>query len=162
MCIRDRYFTEMLDPAMTWDDVARMVEFWDGQFCLKGIMSVEDAVKAAEIGCTGIVISNHGGRQLDGSRSPFDQLGEIVDAVGDRLDVIMDSGIQRGTHVLKALSMGAKAVGGGRFYLYALAAAGQDGVERALELMKLEIERDMRLMGVTRLSDLNRDNLRFR
>ena len=152
----------MLDPAMTWDDVARMVEFWDGQFCLKGIMSVEDAVKAAEIGCTGIVISNHGGRQLDGSRSPFDQLGEIVDAVGDRLDVIMDSGIQRGTHVLKALSMGAKAVGGGRFYLYALAAAGQDGVERALELMKLEIERDMRLMGVTRLSDLNRDNLRFR
>ena len=155
-------FTEMLDPAMTWDDVARMVEFWDGQFCLKGVMSVEDARKAAEIGCTGIVVSNHGGRQLDGSRSPFDQLGEIVDAVGDRLDVIMDSGIQRGTHILKALSMGAKAVGGGRFYLYALAAAGQGGVERALELMKLEIERDMRLMGVTRLSDLNRDNLRFR
>ena len=157
-----KYFTEMLDPAMTWDDVARIVEFWDGQFCLKGIMSGEDAVKAAEIGCTGIVISNHGGRQLDGSRSPFDQLAEIVDAVGDRLDVIMDSGIQRGTHVLKALSMGAKAVGGGRFYLYALAAAGQDGVERALELMKSEIERDMRLMGVTRLCDLNRDNLRFR
>ena len=157
-----KYFTEMLDPAMTWDDVARMVEFWDGQFCLKGVMSVEDALKAAEIGCTGIVVSNHGGRQLDGSRSPFDQLGEIVDAVGDRLDVIMDSGIQRGTHILKALSMGAKAVGGGRFYLYALAAAGQGGVERALELMKLEIERDMRLMGVTRLGDLNRDNLRFR
>ena len=157
-----KYFTEMLDPGMTWDDVARMVEFWDGQFCLKGIMSVEDALKAAEIGCTGIVVSNHGGRQLDGSRSPFDQLGEIVDAVGDRLDVIMDSGIQRGTHILKALSMGAKAVGGGRFYLYALAAAGQGGVERALELMKLEIERDMRLMGVTRLSALNRDNLRFR
>jgi L-lactate dehydrogenase (cytochrome) len=125
-------------------------------------MSVEDAKKAVDIGCTGIVISNHGGRQLDGSRSPFDQLSEIVDAVGDDIDVIMDSGIQRGTHVLKALSIGAKAVGGGRFYLFALAAAGQHGVERALELMKLEIERDMRLMGVCSISELNRENLRFR
>ena len=157
-----KYFTEMLDPCMNWDDVARMVEFWDGQFCLKGVMSAEDAKKAVDIGCTGIVISNHGGRQLDGSRSPFDQLSEIVDAVGDEIDVIMDSGIQRGTHVLKALSLGAKAVGGGRFYLFALAAAGQMGVERALELMRLEIERDMRLMGVSSLSELSRENLRFR
>ena len=125
-------------------------------------MSVEDARKAVEIGCTGIVVSNHGGRQLDGSRSPFDQLSEIVDAVGDDIDVIMDSGIQRGTHVLKALSVGAKAVGGGRFYLYALGAAGQKGVEKALNLMKQEIERDMRLMGVSKISDLSRKNLRFR
>ena len=157
-----KYFTDMLDPCMNWDDVAKMVDFWDGQFCLKGIMSVEDAKKAVKIGCTGIVISNHGGRQLDGSRSSFDQLSEIVDAVGDQIDVIMDSGIQRGSHVLKALSLGAKAVGGGRFYLYALAAAGQPGVERALELMRLEIERDMRLMGASSISDLSRDNLRFR
>ena len=157
-----KYFTDMLDPCMNWDDVAKMVDFWDGQFCLKGIMSVEDAKKAVEIGCTGIVISNHGGRQLDGSRSSFDQLSEIVDAVGDQIDVIMDSGIQRGSHVLKAMSLGAKAVGGGRFYLYALAAAGQPGVERALELMRLEIERDMRLMGASSISDLSRDNLRFR
>ena len=152
----------MLDPCLNWDDVATMVEYWDGQFCLKGVMSVEDAKKAVEIGCTGIVISNHGGRQLDGSRSPFDQLSEIVDAVGDDIDVIMDSGIQRGTHVLKALSLGAKAVGGGRFYLFALAAAGQVGVERALELMRLEIERDMRLMGVSSVSELNKGNIRFR
>ena len=157
-----RYFTEMLDPCMNWDDVARMVDYWDGEFCLKGIMSVEDAKKAVEIGCTGIVISNHGGRQLDGSRSSFDQLSEIVDAVGDDIDVIMDSGIQRGSHVLKALSLGAKAVGGGRFYLYALAAAGQLGVERALDLMRQEIERDMRLMGVSSISELSRANLRFR
>ena len=157
-----RYFTEMLDPCLNWEDVAKMVEFWDGQFCLKGVMSVEDAKKAVEIGCTGIVISNHGGRQLDGSRSPFDQLSEIVDAVGDDIDVIMDSGIQRGTHVLKALSLGAKAVGGGRFYLFALAAAGQAGVERALSLMKDEIERDMRLMGVSTIAELSRKNLRFR
>lgn len=157
-----RYFTEMLDPSMDWSDVEEMVKLWDGEFCLKGIMSVSDAKKAVDIGCTGIILSNHGGRQLDGSRSPFDQLAEVVDAVGDRIDVLMDSGVQRGTHVLKALSLGAKAVGGGRFYLYPLAAAGQAGVERALALMKAEIERDMRLMGCKSVSDLSSDNLRFR
>ena len=157
-----RYFTEMLDPTMNWDDVAEMVRLWNGQFCLKGIMSVGDAKRAVEIGCTGIILSNHGGRQLDGSRAPFDQLAEIVDAVGDRIDVIMDGGVQRGSHVLKALSLGAKAVGAGRFYLYPLAAAGQAGVERALGLMRAELERDMKLMGCTSIAQLSRDNLRFR
>jgi L-lactate dehydrogenase (cytochrome) len=157
-----KYFTEMLDPSMNWNDVAEMVRLWNGQFCLKGIMSAEDARRAAEIGCTGIVLSNHGGRQLDGSRAAFDQLAEIVDAVGDRIDVIMDGGIQRGTHVLKALSVGAKAVGVGRFYLYPLAAAGQAGVERALGLMRSEIERGMKLMGCTTIDQLSRENLRFR
>lgn len=157
-----RYFTEMLDPAMNWDDVTEMVRDWNGQFCLKGIMSVGDARRAADIGCTGIILSNHGGRQLDGSRAAFDQLAEIVDAVGDRIDVMMDGGIQRGTHVLKALSLGAKAVGLGRFYLFPLAAAGQAGVERALDLLRAEIERDMRLMGRSSLDQLSRDNLRFR
>ena len=154
------YFTEMLDPSMTWDDVAQMVRQWDGQFCLKGLMSVEDAKRAAAIGCTGIILSNHGGRQLDGSRTPFDQLGEIVDAVGDQIDVLMDGGVQRGTHVLKALAMGAKAVGIGRAYLFPLAAAGQAGVERALGLLRDEIERDMRLMGVRAVGELGRDKLR--
>src|SRR3954468_7597243 len=157
-----RYFTEMLDPSMNWDDVAEMVQLWDGQFGLKGIMSVADARRAVQIGCTGIVLSNHGGRQLDGSRAAFDQLAEIVDAVGDQIDVIMDGGIQRGTHVLKALSLGAKAVGAGRFYLYPLAAAGQPGVERALGLMRAEIERGMKLMGCTAVDQLSRENLRFR
>jgi len=157
-----RYFTEMLDPSMNWDDVAEMVRVWNGQFCLKGIMSVADAKRAVDIGCTGIILSNHGGRQLDGSRAPFDQLAEVVDAVGDQIDVMMDGGIQRGTHVLKALSLGAKAVGVGRFYLFPLAAAGQAGVERALSLMRAEIERDMRLMGCTSISQLSRSNLRFR
>lgn len=157
-----RYFTEMLDPSMAWDDVAAMVAEWGGQFCLKGVMSVEDARRAAEIGCTGIVLSNHGGRQLDGSRSSFDALDEIVQAVGDRLDVMIDGGVQRGSHVLKALSLGAKAVGLGRYYLFPLAAAGQAGVERALGQMKAEILRDMRLMGARRVADLSRDNLRFR
>ena len=118
--------------------------------------------RAVEIGCTGIILSNHGGRQLDGSRTPFDQLEEIVAAVGDDIDVIMDSGVQRGTHVLKAIALGAKAVGGGRFYLYPLAAAGQPGVERALGLMQAEIERGMKLMGVTSLSELSGQNLRWR
>ena len=89
------YFTNMLDPSMNWQDVADMVQYWNGQFCLKGIISVEDAKRAVEIGCTGIVVSNHGGRQLDGSRSSFDQLAEIVDAVGDDIDVLFDSGVQR-------------------------------------------------------------------
>lgn len=154
------YFSEMLDQSMDWDDVAQMVQDWDGQFCLKGVMSAQDARRAVEIGCTGIILSNHGGRQLDGSRTPFDQLSEIVDAVGDDIDVMMDSGVQRGTHVLKALAMGAKAVGIGRAYLFPLAAAGQAGVERALGLMRAEIERDMKLMGVRSISELSREMLR--
>jgi L-lactate dehydrogenase (cytochrome) len=125
-------------------------------------MSVEDAKRAVDIGCTGIVISNHGGRQLDGSRSSFDQLAEIVDAVGNDIDVLFDSGVQRGSHVLKALALGAKAVGIGRMYLYALAAAGQPGVERVLKLMQAEIERDMRLMGCSSIKDLHRNHVRFR
>jgi L-lactate dehydrogenase (cytochrome) len=157
-----RYFTEMFDLSMNWNDVAEMVKVWNGQFCLKGIMSVADAKRAVEIGCTGIILSNHGGRQLDGSRSAFDQLAEIVDAVGDRIDVMMDGGVQRGTHVLKALSVGAKAVGVGRYYLFPLAAAGRAGVERALSLMRAEIERDMKLMGCASVSQLSRANLRFR
>ena len=157
-----RYFTEMLDPSMNWDDVAEMVRMWDGQFCIKGVMSIDDVKRAIDIGCAGIVLSNHGGRQLDGSRAAFDQLAEIVDAVGDRIDVIMDGGVQRGTQVLKALSLGAKAVGVGRYYLFPLAAAGQAGVERALGHMRAEIERDMKLMGCRSIDELSRKNLRFR
>jgi L-lactate dehydrogenase (cytochrome) len=156
------YFKTMLDQSMSWQDAEDICKKWDGEFCLKGIMSVEDAKKAVDIGATGIVVSNHGGRQLDGSRSSFDQLAEIVDAIGDKIDVIFDSGIQRGTHVLKALSLGAKACAGGRLYLYALAAAGQPGVERALRLFKEEIERDMMLMGCETINQLSRQNLRFR
>ena len=156
-----RYFTEMLDPSMNWDDVAQMVQDWGGEFCLKGVIHPDDARHAAEIGCTGIVLSNHGGRQLDGSRTGFEALDEVVQAAGDRLDVMIDGGIQRGTHVLKALSLGAKAVGLGRFYLYALAAAGQPGIERALTQLKAELIRDMRLMGARRIAELGRDNLRF-
>lgn len=156
------YFTNMLDQSLDWAMAEEIAKDWGGEFCLKGIMSVADAKRAVDIGATAIMVSNHGGRQLDGSRAPFDQLAEICDAVGDKLDVICDGGITRGSHVLKALSVGAKACSGGRLYLYALAAAGQGGVERILSLLQAEIERDMKLMGVTAVDQLNRDNLRFR
>ena len=156
------YFSTMLDQNMSWKDAEDLNSKWGGQFALKGIMSVEDAKKAVDIGCSAVIVSDHGGRQLDGSRAPFDQLKEIVDAVGDKVDVICEGGIKRGTHVLKALSLGAKACSGGRMYLYALAAAGQRGVEKALSIMKNEIERDMKLMGCKKISELSRKNLRFR
>ncbi len=156
------YFSTMLDQSMNWQDAESVGKKWGKQFCLKGIMSVADAKRAVDIGASGIMVSNHGGRQLDGSRSPFDQLAEIVDAVGDRMDVICDGGVTRGTHVLKALSLGAKACSGGRFYLYALAAAGQTGVEKALGNLRAEVERDMKLMGCRSVGQLSRDNLRFR
>ena len=156
------YFNTMLDQSMDWQAAEDIARYWEKPFVIKGIMSVEDARKAADIGAAAIMISNHGGRQLDGSRAPFDQLAEIVDAVGDRIDVICDGGIQRGTHVLKALSLGAKACSGGRLYLYALAAAGRAGVEQALGNLRSEMERDMKLMGCKTISELNRSNLRFR
>jgi L-lactate dehydrogenase (cytochrome) len=156
------YFNTMLDQSMDWNMAEDLAQQWGGQFVLKGVMSVGDAKRAVDIGATAIMVSNHGGRQLDGSRSPFDQLAEIVDAVGDDIDVICDGGIRRGTHILKALSVGAKACSGGRAYLYALAAAGQPGVERALGLMRSELERDMKLMGCTSIGQLGRNNLRFR
>ncbi|WP_425410694.1 alpha-hydroxy acid oxidase [Hyphococcus sp.] len=156
------YFTGMLDPTMTWRDAEDLRAQWDGAFCLKGVMSVEDARRAADMGADAVMVSNHGGRQLDGARAPFDQIAEIADAVGDRLDVILDGGIRRGSHVLKALAAGAKACSGGRLYLYALAAAGQPGIEHALGLLRDEVERDMRLMGVQKVGDLHPGMLRYR
>ncbi|SVB53656.1 uncharacterized protein METZ01_LOCUS206510 [marine metagenome] len=153
------YINEQFDPAMNWKDAEYCVKKWNGPFALKGVMSVEDAKKAIDIGCTAVMISNHGGRQLDGSRAPFDQLAEIVDAVGDKIEVILDGGIRRGTHVLKALSLGAKACSFGKGYLFALAAGGQKGVEKILENMKTEINRDMKLMGCKNVGELNRSKL---
>lgn len=156
------YIDTMFDRAMDWKAAEKLRDDWGGQFCLKGIMSVEDAKRAVDIGATAIMISNHGGRQLDGSRSPFDQISEIADAVGGKLDIICDGGIRRGTHVLKALAAGATACSGGRLYLYALAAAGEAGVERIITKLRAEIERDMKLMGVRSVSELNSSMLRYR
>ena len=156
------YFSEMLDHTLNWKTAERIRGDWGGTFCLKGVMSVADARRAVAIGADAIMVSNHGGRQLDGSRAPFDQIAEIADAVGGQIEIICDGGIRRGTHVLKALAAGADCASGGRLYLYALAAAGQAGVERAIALLKDEIERDMRLMGVASVAELNRERLRWR
>lgn len=156
------YFNTMLDQSMDWKMAEQLRDDWGGKFALKGVMSVADARRAADMGIDAIMISNHGGRQLDGSRAPFDQLREIVDAVGGRIEIICDGGVRRGTHALKAVCAGATAASGGRLYLYALAAAGQAGVERAVGILKDEIERGMKLMGVTSVDQLTADRLRWR
>ena len=156
------YINEQFDPSMNWKDAEYCVKKWKKPFALKGIMSVEDAKKAIDIGASAIMISNHGGRQLDGSRAPFDQLAEIVDAVGDNIEVILDGGVRRGTHVLKALALGAKACSIGKGYLFALGAGGRNGIEFMLQKMKAEIKRDMTLMGCRSVEELNRSKVMFR
>ena len=153
------YLDQQLKRSIDWDDAAAMIVEWGGPFAVKGVMSVDDAKRCVEIGATAIMVSNHGGRQLDGSRAPFDQLEAIVDAVGGQIEIIVDGGIRRGTHVLKALAMGATACSGGRMYLYALAAAGTAGVDRAMSLLKSEMERNMLLMGCRSVAELNRSML---
>ena len=156
------YVNEQYDPTMNWKDAEYIAKKWDGPFALKGVMSVEDAKRAIDIGCTAIMISNHGGRQLDGSRSPFDQVKAISDAVGEKLEIILDGGVRRGTHVLKALSAGAKACSFGRAFLFSLGAGGQHGVERLLENMHKEIRRNMILMGCKSVKDLDASKIIFR
>jgi L-lactate dehydrogenase (cytochrome) len=131
------YLDTQLKRSIDWDDAAQMIEEWGGPFAIKGIMSVDDARRAVDIGASAVMISNHGGRQLDGSRSPFDQLPAIVDAVGGDIEIIVDGGVRRGTHVLKALAMGANACSGGR-----------------MSLLKDEMIRDMQLMGCSKVADL--------
>jgi L-lactate dehydrogenase (cytochrome) len=156
------YINEQFDPAMNWKDAEYCIKKWNGPFALKGVMSVEDAKRAIDIGCTAIMISNHGGRQLDGSRSPFDQIKLISDAVGDKLEIILDGGVKRGTHVLKALAAGAKACSFGKMFLFALGAGGQKGVEKVLQNLHDEIYRNMVLMGCKNLKELNSAKLIYR
>ena len=156
------YVNEQYDPNMNWDDAEYCIKKWDGPFALKGVMSVEDAKRAVDIGCTAIIISNHGGRQLDGSRTPFDQLKAISDAVGDKVEIILDGGVKRGTHVLKALAAGATACSFGKAFLFSLGAGGQQGVERLLQNMHDEIRRNMILMGCKSVKELDRSKIIYR
>jgi L-lactate dehydrogenase (cytochrome) len=156
------YINEQYDPKMNWKDAEYCVKKWNGPFALKGVMSVDDAKRAIDIGCTAIMVSNHGGRQLDGSRSPFDQIKAISDAVGDKLEIILDGGVRRGTHVLKALAAGAKACSFGKMFLFSLSAGGQQGVEHLLKMMHDEINRNMILMGCKNLSELSKSKLIYR
>ena len=156
------YINEQYDPSMDWKDAEYCIKRWNGPFALKGVMSVEDAKKAIDIGCTAIMISNHGGRQLDGSRAPFDQVKAISDAVGDKLEIILDGGIRRGSHVLKALAAGATACSFGKAFLFSLGAGGERGVEKLLENMQQEIRRDMILMGCKNVKDLDASKIIYR
>ncbi len=156
------YINEQYDPAMSWKDAEYCIKRWGGPFALKGVMSAEDAKRAVDIGASAIMLSNHGGRQLDGSRAPFDQLEKIVDAVGGKIEIILDGGVRRGTHVLKALSLGATACSFGKGFLFALSAGGQKGVEIMLQRMKEELRRDMILLGKKNIGDLSKENIAFR
>lgn len=156
------YLNTQLKRSISWDDAAKVIDEWGGPFAIKGVMSVADARRCVEIGASAIIVSNHGGRQLDGSRAPLDQLDAILDQVGGEIEVILDGGIRRGTHVLKAMAMGANACSGGRQYLYALAAGGYAGVARATSLLRNEMERDMFLMGCRSIRELRPSMLTYR
>jgi L-lactate dehydrogenase (cytochrome) len=156
------YVNKQFDRSISWRDAAWLVEQWGGPFAIKGLLRAEDARQAASIGATAVMLSNHGGRQLDSAAAPVSCVPAIRDAVGDALDIIVDGGIRRGTHVLKALALGADACSIGRSYLYGLAAGGQRGVERALHLLREELLRDMALLGCQRLDQVSPDLLRAR
>ncbi len=142
-------------PSVDWDDAKEIMHQWGGKFMLKGIQCAEDAVLAAEMGASGIILSNHGGRQLDGAPSALDILPEVVAAVGPDTEVIVDGGIQRGSDVIKAVALGAKAVLIGRAYLYGLAAGGEAGVTRTFDILRDEMTRVMQLIGCTSIRDLD-------
>jgi len=155
-----KYMGGLLESKLTWKHAERMIKRWDGPFAIKGIMSAEDARHAVDIGATAVMISNHGGRQLDATPAPIELVAQVREAVGDKIDVIVDGGVRRGTHVLKALAMGATVCSIGRPYLYGLAAAGQAGAERALELLRAEIERDMILAGCNQITKIDESFVR--
>lgn len=156
------WFADQLDRSYTWDDAEVLCRDWSGQFVIKGITSVDDARKAVAIGATGIVVSNHGGRQLDHAPTPLEVLPEIVEAVGDKVEVLVDSGFRRGTDIVKALALGAKGVLIGKSYLYGLGAGGEAGVSRVIEILRTELERNMMLMGLRSIDDISPDCIRWR
>ncbi|MFN3255856.1 MAG: pre-mycofactocin synthase MftD [Ilumatobacter sp.] len=155
----DAYGTWMGTPPPTWDDIAWLRSQWDGPFMVKGINRADEARRAADAGATAISVSTHGGNNIDGTPAPIRVLGEVVDAVGDRIEVVMDSGIRRGSDVVKAVAMGAKAVMIGRAYLWGLAANGQAGVENVLDVLRMGIDSNLLGLGKSSLHDLSRDDL---
>jgi L-lactate dehydrogenase (cytochrome) len=149
-----------VDPSMTWADLAWFRSLWSGPLLLKGVLTATEARRAAEHGVDGLIVSNHGGRQLDGTLATVEALPEIVDAVGHRMEVLLDGGVRRGADVVRALALGARAVMVGRPYLYGLAAGGPAGVRRALEILAGEVDHALALTGVPRVGDLDRTVVR--
>ncbi|MGJ8628558.1 MAG: alpha-hydroxy acid oxidase [Sulfitobacter sp.] len=150
---------EQFDPALDWNKIAKIKEQWGGKVILKGILDAEDAKMALKVGADAIIVSNHGGRQLDGALSSIRALPAILDAVGDKIEVHLDGGIRSGQDVLKAMAMGAKGTYIGRAYIYGLGAMGQAGVTKALEVIHRELDTTMALCGETNVTDLGRQNL---
>ncbi|WP_293449987.1 alpha-hydroxy acid oxidase [Planktotalea sp.] len=150
---------EQFDPALDWSKIAKLKEMWGGKVILKGIMDAEDAKMALSVGADAIIVSNHGGRQLDGAMSSIKMLPSILDAVGDQIEVHLDSGIRSGQDVLKAIAMGAKGTYIGRAYIYGLGAMGQAGVTKALEVIHKELDVSMALCGKRNVSELDKDVL---
>jgi (S)-mandelate dehydrogenase len=151
---------QMFEPTITWTDIAWMRRHWPGKLLIKGVLSVDDARRAADAGCDGIVLTNHGGRQLDYCVAPIEVLGEIAAAVGDRLTIVIDSGFRRGSDIAKALALGADTVMIGRAALYGLAADGEHGVRRALDMLAVELDRVLGQLGCRSLADLEPSLLR--
>jgi L-lactate dehydrogenase (cytochrome) len=149
----------MSTPPVTWDDVAWLREQWDGPFAVKGIMHPDDARRAVDAGCTAISVSNHGGNNLDGTPASIRALPAVVDAVGDQIEVLQDGGIRRGSDVVKALALGAKAVLIGRAYLWGMAAAGQHGVTNTLEVLRQGIDSTLLGLGKASIHELSREDL---
>jgi isopentenyl diphosphate isomerase/L-lactate dehydrogenase-like FMN-dependent dehydrogenase len=148
------------DPAKTWDDLVWLREQWDGPIVLKGVLHPDDARKAADAGIDGVVVSNHGGRQIDGEIAALDALPDVVDAVGDRMTVLLDSGVRTGSDVMKALALGAKAVLIGRPYVYGLGLGGEDGVRHVLRSLLAELDLSLALSGRACIDDVGPDLLR--
>ena len=157
-----KYIDEQLERSLTWKDVEWLAARWQGALVIKGVQTVEDCRKAAESGATAVMLSNHGGRQLESAPAPVDCIAAVADALRDRIEIICDGGIRRGNHVVKALALGANACSIGRGYLFALAAGGQPGVERALTLLRAETERTMALIGCNAVRKLGRSHVRHR
>lgn len=153
------YIGSQFDRSVTWKDAEWLAREWGGPFVVKGMSSVEDAKRAVSIGATAAMLSNHGGRQLDGVPAPVDTIAPIRDAISDQLELIVDGGIRRGTHVLKALALGANACSIGRPYLYGLAAGGEAGVDKAISLLRDEVGRGLALLGCRRVSELHRTHV---
>jgi (S)-mandelate dehydrogenase len=149
-----RFMGTQINPGLAWADMERIRARWKGKLVLKGLLSVDDAQRAAEIGCDGIVLGNHGGRQLDACATGIELVGQVAAAVGDRLTILVDGGFRRGGDVLKALALGADGVMLGRAPLYGLAAGGEAGVTHALSLLRVEMERAMTLLGCHSLDEL--------
>lgn len=146
---------DMINPAASWEDLDWVREHWKGKLVVKGILTAEDAREAIDRGADGVIVSNHGGRQLDGAPGTLEVLPEVVEAVGGRTEVLLDGGVQRGTDVIKAVAMGARAVCVGRPWFYGLAAGGEAGVRKVLELLHDEMDRSMALLGRPTIADLD-------